>query len=80
VTGRYKPAVKHGHVVDYHQVIYALRKKPMALLNLVYRDQLSRAPLTPAHLSRSSPSVTKIAGLGWRCSIWSIAISCPAPR
>jgi hypothetical protein len=27
-------------VVDYHHVIHALRKKPMALLNLVYRDQL----------------------------------------
>jgi hypothetical protein len=33
---------KHGHVVDYHHVIHALRKKPMALLNLVYRDQLPR--------------------------------------
>lgn len=31
---------KHGHVVDYHHVIHALRRKPMALLNLVYRDQL----------------------------------------
>ena len=31
---------KHGHVVDYHHVIHALRNKPMALLNLVYRDQL----------------------------------------
>jgi hypothetical protein len=31
---------KHGHVVDYHHVIHALRKKPMALVNLVYRDQL----------------------------------------
>jgi transposase InsO family protein len=31
---------KHAHVVDYHHVIHALRKKPMALLNLVYRDQL----------------------------------------
>jgi len=29
-----------GHVVDYHHVIQALRRKPMALLNLVYRDQL----------------------------------------
>ena len=29
-----------GHVVDYHHVIHALRRKPMALLNLVYRDQL----------------------------------------
>ena len=31
---------KGGHVVDYRHVIHALRKKPMALLNLVYRDQL----------------------------------------
>jgi transposase InsO family protein len=31
---------KHGHVIDYHHIIHALRKKPMALLNLVYRDQL----------------------------------------
>jgi len=38
--GRPRPDGKHGHVVDYHHVIHALRKKPMALLNLVYRDQL----------------------------------------
>lgn len=31
---------KHGHVVDYRHVIHALRRKPMALLSLVYRDQL----------------------------------------
>jgi transposase InsO family protein len=31
---------KHGHVVDYRHVIHALRRKPAALLNLVYRDQL----------------------------------------
>jgi hypothetical protein len=31
---------KHGHVVDYRHVIHALRRKPMALLNLVYRDRL----------------------------------------
>ena len=29
-----------GHVVDYRHVIHALRRKPMALRNLVYRDQL----------------------------------------
>jgi hypothetical protein len=38
--GRPGPDGKHGHVVDYHHVIHALRKKPMALMNLVYRDQL----------------------------------------
>jgi transposase InsO family protein len=31
---------KRGHVVNYHHVIHALRRKPMALLNLVYREQL----------------------------------------
>ena len=31
---------KHGHVIDYRHVIHALRRKPMALMNLVYRDQL----------------------------------------
>jgi hypothetical protein len=31
---------RSGHVADYHHVIHALRRKPMALLNLVYRDQL----------------------------------------
>jgi transposase InsO family protein len=31
---------KHGHVVDYRHVIHTLRRKPMALMNLVYRDQL----------------------------------------
>jgi len=35
---------KHAHVVDYHHVIHALRKKPMALMNLVYRDQLLPRP------------------------------------
>jgi hypothetical protein len=28
------------HVVDYRHVIHALRRKPQALLNLIYRDQL----------------------------------------
>jgi len=38
--GRPQPNGKHGHVVDYRHVIHALRRKPMALLGLVYRDQL----------------------------------------
>jgi hypothetical protein len=36
---------KSGYVVDYRHVIRSLRRKPMALANLVYRDQLfPRAP------------------------------------
>ncbi len=38
--GRPGPNGKHGYVVDYRHVIHALRRKPMALLSLVYRDQL----------------------------------------
>jgi transposase InsO family protein len=42
--GRQPSTDKGGHVVDYRHVIHALRKKPMALLNLVYRDQLFPRP------------------------------------
>lgn len=38
--GRAHPNGRHDQVVNYHHVIHALRKKPMALLNLVYRDKL----------------------------------------
>ena len=38
--GRPRDSGKTGHVVDCRHVIHALRKKPMALLNLVYRDQI----------------------------------------
>lgn len=38
--GRASPSGKHDQVVNYHHVIHSLRRKPMALLNLVYRDQL----------------------------------------
>jgi hypothetical protein len=38
--GRSPDHHKRGHVIDYRHIIHALRRKPMALLNLVYRDQL----------------------------------------
>jgi transposase InsO family protein len=38
--GRADSNGKHGYVVDYRHVIHSLRRKPMALLNLVYRAQL----------------------------------------
>ena len=38
--GRVRPDGRNGHVVDYRHVIHALRRKPMALRNLVYRDEL----------------------------------------
>jgi hypothetical protein len=40
VRGRAEASGKHGHVVDYRHVIHALRRKPAALLGLVYRNQL----------------------------------------
>jgi hypothetical protein len=38
--GRAHPSGKHDQVVNYRHVIHSLRRKPMALLGLVYRDQL----------------------------------------
>lgn len=38
--GRAHSDGRRGHVVDYRHVIHSLRCKPMALLDLVYRDQL----------------------------------------
>ena len=38
--GRSGPGNRRGHVVDYRHVIHSLKRKPMALLNLVYRDAL----------------------------------------
>jgi hypothetical protein len=38
--GRPHPNGRHDQVVDYRHVIHSLRRKPMALLNLVYRDRL----------------------------------------
>lgn len=40
LRGRASAKGEHGHVVSYRHVIHSLRKKPMALLGLVYRDQL----------------------------------------
>jgi hypothetical protein len=38
--GRAEPSGKRGHVVNYRHVIHSLRRKPGALLNLAYRNQL----------------------------------------
>ena len=38
--GRAQSNGKHDHVVDYRHLIHALRRKPMALMGLVYRDKL----------------------------------------
>jgi hypothetical protein len=49
---------KHAQVVDYRHVIHALRRKPMALLNLVYREQLFPPDAyrrTSHYLARNAP-------------------------
>lgn len=38
--GRASPEGKHDQVVNYRHVIHSLRRKPMALLQLVYRNKL----------------------------------------
>ena len=38
--GRASSSGKRDQVVNYRHVIHSLRRKPMALMNLVYRDQL----------------------------------------
>ena len=40
VSYRGAKSARPMHVVDYRHIIHALRRKPGALLNLVYRDQL----------------------------------------
>jgi hypothetical protein len=42
--GRSHGEGRHGHVVDYRHIIHSLRCKPMALLNLIYRDALFPRP------------------------------------
>ena len=42
--GRAPTAGRRGYVVNYRHLIHSLRRKPMALLNLVYRDQLFPRP------------------------------------
>jgi hypothetical protein len=56
--GRSGPNGNHGHVADYRHAIHTLRRKPMALTNLVYGDQLFifglAAPRPPKSRTRSS--------------------------
>ncbi len=56
---------RHSHVIDYHHIIQALRRKPMALRNLIYRDQLFPRPAYARAFdallaSRSEKSACKI--------------------
>ncbi len=42
--GRAKANGAHDHVIDYRHIIHSLRRKPMALMGLVYRDKLFPRP------------------------------------
>jgi len=42
--GRSQSDGLHGQVIDYRHVIHSLRRKPMALLKLIYRDALFPRP------------------------------------
>jgi transposase InsO family protein len=44
LRGRPRPDGRHGHVVDYRHLIHSLRRKPMALIGLVYRDRIFPRP------------------------------------
>lgn len=68
---------KRGHVIDYHHVIHALRRKPMALRNLVYRDQLFPRPafarayeaLTQRRSEKAACKITvELLGLAHDCA------------
>jgi hypothetical protein len=68
---------KHGHVIDYHHVIHALRRKPAALRNLVYRDQLFPRPayarayeaLTERRSDKAACKITvELLGLAHDCA------------
>ncbi len=52
--GRPKSATEHGYVVDYRHVIHSLRRKPMALLQLTYRDQLFPRPARDGYVVAST--------------------------
>ena len=42
---------RRGHVVNYHHLIHSLRRKPMALRHLVYREQLGVARIAPSSIA-----------------------------
>jgi transposase InsO family protein len=53
---------KHDHVVDYRHVIHSLRRKPMALMGLVYRDKLfPRQPYARAFEAMTAKLPTRTA-------------------
>lgn len=68
---------KHGHVIDYRHVIQALRRKPGALRNLIYRDQLFPHPayarayevLTERRSDKAACKITvELLGLAHDCA------------
>ena len=61
---------RRPHVVDCPQDIHALRAKPMALLGLIYRDQLFPATLITASATPPLPrSRRRAAPTAGRCAV-----------
>ena len=55
------------HVVNYRHVIHSLKKKPMALLNLVYRDTLfPREPYSGAYTASTATNILPVEHAGRR--------------
>ena len=78
-AGAPRPNGKHGHVADYRHVIHSLRRKPMALLNLVYRDQLFPSARLRSRLRRASrwARATGTPAAPWS-AFWRSRTSAPA--
>jgi hypothetical protein len=73
--GRPHPSGRHGHVVFYRHVIHALHRKPMALLNLVYREQLypRRAQQRAFEALLPPTARSQRAAACWRCRTSALA-------
>ena len=61
--GRPSKTGTHVHIVNYRHVIHSLKRKPMALLNLVYRDALFPRDAYPRHRRHLRPGARPPAAL-----------------
>ncbi|MGH8761045.1 MAG: IS21 family transposase, partial [Burkholderiales bacterium] len=71
--GRAERNGRHGHVVDYRHVIHSLRRKPMALLRLVYRDRLFPRPAYRLTFERLCERLTERAACKLMVELLSLA-------
>ena len=72
-AGRAGAAGPSVQVVNYHHVIHSLKKKPMALLNLVYRDELFPRAAYRRCFERAlerAPGAPGLPPCRWPCWRW----------